>query len=74
MTSPIRQNSQMTMTWYNYKINNLKITFYTSVSSQILNKIVGVLKNCSNFTGKHQCQVKGVRKSLTLFMQPAFSL
>ena len=31
----------------------------------------GVLKNFANFTGKHICQVKCERKSLTVSMQPA---
>ena len=40
----------------------------------MLYRIVGVLKsvvkNFANFTGKHLCQVKCERKSLTLTMKP----
>ena len=37
-------------------------------------RVVGVLRNFANFTGKHLCQVKCERKNLTLSMQPAPSL
>ena len=41
---------------------------------QMFYRVVGVLKNFANFTGKHLCQVKCERKNLTLSMQPAPSL
>ena len=37
-------------------------------------RVVDVLKNFANFTGKHLCQVKCERKNLALSMQPAPSL
>ena len=61
--------SQMTVIWYNHKVNNIQIILYRSSCSQMLYKIVGVLKgvlkNLTNFTGKHLCQVLCERKSLT---------
>ena len=54
------KNSQMTVIWYNYKVNNLQITFYRSSCLQMFYKNVGVLKgvlkNITNFTRKHLCQ------------------
>ena len=53
--------SQMTVIWYNHKVNNIQIILYRSSCSQMLYKIVGVhkgvLKNLTNFTGKHLCRV-----------------
>ena len=68
------KNSQRNIICYNYKINNLQIALYTSAYSQMFNRIVGVLKDFANLTGKHLRQVKCERKSLTLSMQPAPSL
>ena len=53
--------SQMTVIRYNHKVNNIQIILYRSNCSQTLFKIVGVLKsvlkNLTNFTGKHLCRV-----------------
>ena len=59
-------------------MNELYYHKKSSPISQILYRIVGVpkgaVKNIANFTGKHLCQVKSERKSLTLSMKPAPSL
>ena len=44
-------------------------TFY-----KIAGVLKGVVKNFSNFTGKHLCRVKCERKILTLSVKPASSL
>ena len=59
------KNSQMAMICYNYKINNLQITLYTS--GNVLDNcwcFKGVLKNFTNFARKHLCQIKCDPESL----------
>ena len=66
-----------TLKWLLYDIIT-KSKIYTSASSQMFYRTVGVfkgvLKNFANFTGKHLCREKCERKSLTLSMLPAISL
>ena len=59
------KNSQMAMICYNYKINNLQITLYTS--GNVLDNcwcFKGVPKNFTNFARKHLCQIKCDPESL----------